>query len=196
VLEEPFHLSYPHVVAEGGTFFLVPESYQAGGVRLYRADGFPRRWSFVETLLAGELVDPSVFRFGGGWWMFAASPALHAADLRLFMAPQLRGPWREHPESPVVRGDPVRARPAGRTIVHDGMPLRFAQDCSARYGSAVSAFAIVELTPSRYRERPAGAQPLLAGSGAGWNATRMHHLDSNEAGDGTWLACADGDASR
>ena len=194
VLDEPFHLSYPQVVAADGTFHLVPESYRAGGIRLYRAAAFPHRWSLVRTLIEGELVDPSVFRFDGRWWMLAASPALRAVDLHLFEASALEGPWREHPMSPVVRGDPVSARPAGRVIVRGGVPVRFAQDCSARYGSAVRAFEIVELSRTRYSEQPVGAEPLFAGSGSDWNGARMHHVDAHQLGDGTWLACADGDA--
>jgi hypothetical protein len=195
VLDEPFHLSYPHVVQADGEHVLIPESYRAGVVALYRARDFPYRWSRTATLVEGELVDPSVFRFGGRWWMFAASPALRAVDLHLFEAPELAGPWREHPMSPVVRDDAERARPAGRTILRDGVPVRFAQDCSTRYGSAVHAFEIVELTRTRYRERPVSEQPLFAGSGTGWNAARMHHVDAHQLGDGSWLACADGDAT-
>jgi hypothetical protein len=194
VLDEPFHLSYPHVVAAEDGFFMVPESWRAGGIRLYRADAFPQRWSCVGTLVEGELVDPSVFRFGGRWWMFAASPAQRAVDLHVFEAPDLRGPWTEHARSPVVRNDPARARPAGRTIVRDGVPVRFAQDCSQRYGSSVSAFEIVELTRTRYRERALGERPFLGPSGTGWNAARMHHVDLHEIGAKSWLACADGDA--
>src|SRR5262249_51325998 len=51
VLAEPFHLSYPHVFSWQGDFYMVPESYQAGGVRLYRATNFPTRWSFERMLI-------------------------------------------------------------------------------------------------------------------------------------------------
>ena len=37
VLVEDFHLSYPCVIEADGQRYMVPESHDAGGVRLYRA---------------------------------------------------------------------------------------------------------------------------------------------------------------
>src|SRR5262249_5301100 len=64
VLDEPFHLSYPYVFESAGTDYLVPESLQAESVRLYKADEFPTRWSFVRPLLRGrDLSDPSLVQY-------------------------------------------------------------------------------------------------------------------------------------
>jgi len=38
VLSESFHLSYPYVFYVGGEYFMIPESYEANSMRLYRAD--------------------------------------------------------------------------------------------------------------------------------------------------------------
>jgi hypothetical protein len=57
---------------------------------------------------------------------------------------------------------------------------------------AVRAFEILELTPERYAERRIGPDPLLAGTGSGWNSHGMHHLDAQHLEDGRWLACVDG----
>ena len=65
VLDEPFHLSYPHVFESGGVQYMVPESLQAQSIRLYRADEFPTRWTFVRPLLAGhDYSDPSLVHYG------------------------------------------------------------------------------------------------------------------------------------
>ncbi|HWT05910.1 MAG TPA: hypothetical protein VN224_09165, partial [Xanthomonadales bacterium] len=160
VLDEPFHLSYPLVLRNGDALWMVPESHEAGAVRLYRAESPGGTWSHAATLLHGELADPTVFEHDGRWWMFAAAPARRAVHLHLFSARAIAGPWREHPHSPVVRDDAATARPAGRVVVHDGMLLRFAQDCSQRYGASVSAYEIVELSETRYRERALAPVPL------------------------------------
>src|SRR5205814_7849375 len=88
VLAEPFHLSYPQVFAHAGEFYRIPESFQAGAVRLYQASPFPGRWQFMATLLEGDyLVDASVFQHGGRWWMFVdASPEQSHDILRLYEA--------------------------------------------------------------------------------------------------------------
>jgi hypothetical protein len=193
VLAESFHLSYPYVFEWAGEHYLIPESFQAGGVRLYRGRPFPTHWEFVATILAGPyLADASVCRFGGRWWLFAdASPTREHDTLRLWHAADLLGPWAEHPASPIVSGDPRTARPGGRVVVSGRRVLRFAQNCEPAYGTDVRAFEVTELTPTAYRERPVGAVPVL-GPGTGWNAGGMHHVDAHDLGDGTWLACVDG----
>lgn len=192
-LEEGFHLSYPCVFEADGEYYLVPESHQAGAIRLYRAEHFPYGWSLVTTLLDGEWVEPTLFRRDGCWWMLAAAPARRATSLHLFGAHELTGRWREHPASPVVRDDAGAARPAGRVVMFNGALLRFAQDCSRRYGERVTAFEIVELSARHYHER-AVAGGLVPGTLAGrWNSSRMHHVDPHQLSEGRWLCCVDGD---
>ena len=194
VLIEPFHLSYPYVFEHDGACYMVPESRQSGAVRLYRASTFPLEWSFVANLLEGEqLVDPSIFVAGGKWWMFVgdASGPEHDA-LRLFGADALVGPWREHPSSPVVRGDARIARPAGRVLVDDSRILRFAQNCQKDYGADVRAFDVDELTLAHYSETAVEPVPAFGADGASWAAGGMHHVDASRRADGSWLACVDG----
>jgi hypothetical protein len=189
VLDEPFHLSYPYVFRWQGEFYLIPESIRAAEVRLYRALHFPDRWVFAGTLIGGErLADPSIFRHDGRWWLLGKA-ANHT--LRLFLADELAGPWREHPQSPVVRGNPRTARPGGRILAEDGRIIRYAQNGEPYYGRQVLAFEIVELTPTVYRERLLG-EPVLDASGEGWNRDGMHHIDPHRTGPGRWLACVDG----
>jgi hypothetical protein len=193
VLAEPFHLSYPQVFASGGEIYMIPESFQAKAVRLYRASPFPSRWNHVGTLLEGRyLVDPSVFQHGGQWWMFVdTSPGESHDTLRLYGAAFLAGPWHEHPQSPVVTGDSSCARPGGRVVELEGRPVRFAQNCMPDYGTDVRAFVIDNLTSTTYCERPTGPGPILGPAGSGWNAAGMHHIDAHDLG-GEWLAFVDG----
>lgn len=194
VLHEPFHLSYPQVFEWRGELYMIPETGRARAVRLYRALRFPFRWRHVATLLTGgRFVDSSVLFHDHAWWMLTdAGPRMQEPVLRLFHARALHGPWREHPASPVVEGDPVTARPAGRVIVHDGTPVRFAQPVAPLYGTQVRAFRIHELTPTRYRETPVSDEPLLGPGSDAWNAHGMHHIDAHRRDDGSWWACVDG----
>lgn len=189
VLEEDFHLSYPYVFEWAGEVYLVPESFRAGVVRLYRARRFPGEWECVAELIAGGLVDPSPFHAAGRWWLLAGGE--ERSELRLFHARDLLERWEEHPASPVVAGDPVRSRPAGRVVVDGDRILRFAQRCDTGYGLDVRAFEAGELTPLRYTERELPG-PILAASGVGWNADGMHHIDPHRVGADSWLACVDG----
>lgn len=192
VLREPFHLSYPQVFPWEGQWYMVPESAEAGAVRLYRADDFPRGWSLVGTLLNGsDFLDPTLFIHDHRWWMLVTRDS-HPDNLYLFSADTLRGPWVEHPQSPVVRGNMHYARPAGRVVWLEGRPVRFAQDCASHYGLQVYALEITRLDPTHYEERLLRDGPILQGSGYGWNARGMHHIDALQREDGQWIACVDG----
>ena len=190
VLAEPFHISYPCVFKWNGVYFMIPETRRAGAIRLYRADSFPDVWHYAGDLLCIEGADPSVFQCGGRWWMFVCAPASGHETLRLYLADALTGPWSEHPCSPIISGDPLRARSAGRVTCFNGMAIRYAQECHPHYGTRVRAFEIVEITPETYVEREI-ERPVLAASGSGWNQDGMHHIDAHLCGD-EWIACVDG----
>jgi hypothetical protein len=194
VLVEPFHLSYPYVFAHEGEYYMVPEARQSGAIRLYRAIEFPVKWRLVGPLIETDsLVDASVFQHSGRWWLLAGDGTDRSHDtLRLYSADTLTGPWAEHPASPVVRGNPHAARPAGRVVTTESRIYRFAQNCHPHYGIDVRAFEITELTPTSYRETSIGTGPILGPSGSGWNAGGMHHVDACQLGDGTWIAYVDG----
>jgi hypothetical protein len=195
VLSEAFHLSYPYVFESGGEFFMIPESSSAGGVRLYQADPFPSRWVFKKTLVSGPThFDSSILEHDNRWWMFTDTGSAPRFDtLRLLQSRTLFGPWTEHPASPIVERDARLARPAGRVIAtREGRILRFAQDCSSSYGASVRALEITRLTPSSYAETQIAGDPILEGSGTGWNGQSMHQVDPHELTEGGWIACVDG----
>lgn len=192
VLTEPFHLSYPYVFECRGDFYMVPETLEANKVSLYKSTSFPTDWSYVGELVHGRCADPSIFHFNQLWWMFACStPYLHDT-LRLYFAPELTGPWTEHPNSPIVAGNKVCARPAGRVVVLDDKIVRFSQDCVPEYGTRVRAFEISQLTTTRYLEAEHQRSPVLTASSDRWNGMRMHHIDPHFKSDGEWIACVDG----
>jgi hypothetical protein len=190
ILREPFHLSYPYVFKWEDEYYMIPEASQTNSIRLYRADEFPLKWSFVSTLLEGRgFRDASVVFFQDRWWMFVA---LSCDVLLLYHAAALFGPWILHPQSPIIMGDYKRARPAGRIILRGDRIVRFAQDDSRHYGNSVLAFEISEITPTSYRERAIKEAPILRAGGSGWNARGMHHVDLHKVSDNQWIACVDG----
>lgn len=191
VLHEPFHLSYPYVFKWKDEYYMIPESYQANSIRLYKAVDFPTQWVFVKKILDGsDYVDSSIFHFNNKLWLFTTSTKSNI--LRLYYANELMGSWIEHPKSPVIEGNAHIARPGGRVVVFDGRIIRYAQDDEPNYGNSVRAFEITELTPNTYKEKEVNGNPILKASGAGWNATGMHHIDPYQINKDKWIACVDG----
>ena len=187
VLKESFHLSYPYVFYLDGSYYIVPETGEASSIRLYKADPFPNRWTFIGEILEGVWMDPSIFFFDGWCWMFA-SPAYGRLDL--FYAESIDGPWRGHSMNPIVEGDIRIARPGGRVLVLGDKVIRFTQDGYPEYGTQVRAFEISELTTTAYSERELPG-PILSPGNQTWNRLGMHHVDPHWV-DGRWLACVDG----
>jgi hypothetical protein len=191
VLSESFHLSYPYVFQAGGEYLMIPESYEANSMRLYRADPFPLKWSYAGTLLEGPWVDSSIFFFEDRWWVFSNPVAPENQVLELFYADAVTGPWQRHPMSPLITGNQRVARSGGRVIILNGRPIRFTQDCFPFYGTGVRAFEVSLLTTSDYAEKELEFSPILSAGGELWRRQGMHHIDPHFINDG-WLACVDG----
>ncbi|HTA46991.1 MAG TPA: hypothetical protein VK789_31315 [Bryobacteraceae bacterium] len=193
VLTEPFSLSYPYVFDWQGDYYMLPEMYQQNCLRLYKAESFPRAWRPVATFLeGGPIADASIFSWQGHWYILACSNPAGNDTLRLFCASCPLGPWREHPRSPVVTGDPCAARPGGRVVEWNGGLIRYAQVCVPRYGTGLRAFRITRLTPEEYSEEAVDAPPIARPGSDAWNSRAIHHVDPCLLPDGTWLAVADG----
>lgn len=191
VLSEESHLSYPHVFQHNGHYFMIPESKQAGDVRLYVATSFPYTWKLKEVLVKEELVDTTALYRNKRWWLFAnRSPY----SLAIFSSPRLTGPFREHPTSPLFVDDPARARPAGAIVLLDGLPIRFVQDNREGYGKRVRAVKVLSMDLTSYHEGLLTPDPFLSEGRSGWNSFGMHHISALQREDGSWVAAVDGNS--
>ncbi len=190
VLDEPFHLSYPYVFKHENEIYMIPESSWDFSVRLYRAIEFPCRWEFEHELLKGyRFADPSVIQYQGTWWMFVSTAGSDV--LNLYYADELKGPWHQHPRSPLLKLNKHIARPGGRLIELDGNLYRFAQDDEPLYGLQVLAFQVTEITKSSYQERQISQFEMDKATKNGWNAHGMHTVDPHLV-NGEWLVAIDG----
>jgi hypothetical protein len=197
VLAEDFHLSYPYTFEFEANWYMIPESCEAGAVRLYKATSFPQKWELVSELLVGErFVDASIVNLDGIWWMFVGierDENTACNELRLYYADRLCGDWIQHPLSPIVRDNMEISRPAGRIVKIDNKLIRFAQDCTKTYGGNASAIQINILTKDCYQEERINPDnPHLFSLGnLDCNGLGMHHLDPIKLDDNRWIACVD-----
>jgi hypothetical protein len=189
VIQESYVLAYPYVFKWQNDYFMIPEAHTETSVRLYKAIEFPYKWQHEGDLIKDEkLFVPTVVRYKEMWWMFTVQPGNET--LRLFYADELRGPWTEHPESPVVEKDLNIARPAGRPFVLDGTLYRIGMDCYPTYGEKVHAFKITEISTKTYKEEMINT-PLVRSSSKGWNAEAMHHVDLFQKAKNNWIGAVD-----
>jgi hypothetical protein len=149
------HVSYPCTFSDGERTYCAPEMSQEDGCAIY-ALGRDGGWTPALHVLRGtRIVDPTIFRFDGRWWLFGAEPPpSHTSVLNAYYADALDGPWTPHGRNPIKR-DVASARPGGRPFFIRGRVYRPAQDCSATYGGALHVMEILALTPTEFEERVA-----------------------------------------
>lgn len=192
ILDEPFHLSYPYVFKFENEYYMIPESKESSAVRLYQATDFPKTWLYSDTLLEGDnFKDSSIVYFQHKWWLFTTTG--NNSSLQLYYTDTLTGKWIEHPKSPIIKKNYHIARPGGRMTIFDNKLFRYTQDCQPFfYGNQVRAFEITEISTINYSERSVNQNPIIRGSGSGWNADGMHNIDPHIVSQNQWIACVDG----
>jgi hypothetical protein len=158
------HASYPYVVRTPEGTFCVPECLRSGEVAAWRLhdDG---TWTKAATLISGRrLVDPTVIRHDGKWWIFATDEDRGSdANLYAWHAPSFFGPWHEHPLNP-LKTDVRSTRPAGPWFSIGDRLVRPAQDCSRTYGGQIVLNEVTKLDESSFEEREIATVRIANGS--------------------------------
>ena len=165
-LREPWHLSYPVVLAADGAVWMMPEAHRSGRLTLYRGDDALENWRPETSIeLDATPVDATPLWYGERWWLFYTPAGPRPQRLHVAWSSKLTGPWHVHPANP-VRIDAAGARPAGHAQVINGRILLPVQDCSSTYGGAVRPLWIERLDEHQFQASlgPALSLPPTAGS--------------------------------
>ena len=156
VLEEPFHLSYPHLFEYQDELYMIPECRESGQIRLYKCTTFPHRWELERVVRDNvSAVDTTVFEHEGRWWMFSSirshTGSEDSAELHLFCSASPLGDWTPHAMNPVSM-NVRRARPAGNVFRLNGKLYRPGQ-IGISEGWGIALCEITSLSPEVYEEK-------------------------------------------
>lgn len=147
VLKQPCHLSYPHILEKDGEIYMIPESYVADEIAVFRARQFPDQWEKAAVLKrGGEPVDSTVFHREGKCWMLT----LECAGDRLML--YALGDGGISGEGFCVTEKNPNARPAGHLFCAGQKLIRPAQDCTESYGCALNFCEVTAVGENRYEE--------------------------------------------
>jgi hypothetical protein len=157
VLDTGYHLSYPFVFEYEGNRYMMPETTSRKTIEVFKCIRFPDQWELHKTIFENiKAVDPTLFFHDHKWWLFAAvadgSSVSRNDELFIYFSDSPFGPWRSHPENPVV-SDVRRARPAGKIFRYRNKIYRPSQDCSVTYGYALRMNEIITLNETSYLEQ-------------------------------------------
>lgn len=152
------HASYPQPVEDNESLFLFPEIAAVSSPVLYRLQpdgvGVSERIA-MKGLEDQRLLDGTLFKHEMRWYLFAGKRGSVNLRLELWVAPEIAGPYRLHPSSPVCL-DPRGSRMAGPIALINGRLYRFGQDGTQNYGGRVSVHRIKDLTEETYEESKCG----------------------------------------
>lgn len=149
ITDFPEHRSYPYVFDYQGQIYCIPEANQTGKVSLYRFEN--DRLTFDCDLLHGKYVDSTLFIHDGKFYLFTTPQSHPHTHLLLFVADDLRGPYRPHFNNP-VKVDCSNSRMAGKIQNIDGDLVRPAQNSTLHYGSSITLNKIVQLSEYQFVE--------------------------------------------
>jgi hypothetical protein len=158
IIEKPYHMSYPFIFREEGSWFMIPETSSNNTIEMYRCAEFPDNWEFYRIIMKDiSATDTTLFYHDGKWWLFTTidrtgSVSGGSTELFLFYSDSpLTDNWVSHPLNPVV-SDEGSARCAGNLFVHNGHIYRPAQDCTMRYGRGFNLKRVTILNENEYTE--------------------------------------------
>ncbi len=149
ILREQHHLSYPFILEAGGSVYMIPESYVANEISLYRAVSFPDKWEKVKPILSDYCtVDSTLFYSGGVLYMLTLN-VKGEPYIELFT---LDDEFNIKSHKTFSSMSESQSRPAGKPFMHGDQLIRPAQDCSEGYGCALNFYRIDKLGENNYEE--------------------------------------------
>ena len=181
--DAPKHVSYPFVFENESALFMLMETGAQKELALYRANSFPKGWAACRVLKTGIYCDCSIIQHHGIYYLFA-NPGL-GDQLEIYLADDLDGSWKAHPQNPQVVGLD-KARNGGGPIHWNGKLYRFAQNCSASYGEKLALYEIDQLDQQSYSESLVNSDFLPRCDK--WNHLGGHHFSLVEFNDKVFYA--------
>lgn len=151
ILEKNTHLSYPYIFSDEGKNYAIIENHRAREVALYQVldDLSLRKIKVIFENL--DVVDPSIIKHEGRFWMFYTLASKGDGALYLAYADMLLGEWKMHKNNP-VKVDISNARSGGKIFLYKQNLYRPAQNCLNSYGASLKINKIIELNEENFAE--------------------------------------------
>lgn len=145
IIEQDYHMSYPCVFENAGTFYMIPETSDNLTIELYRATKFPDDWELIKVLMADvRCVDTTVFPYGND--LYAIGYLLNSKKICLFNL--------DMSCLALTKLDEIMApdRPAGNVIDFQGRLIRPVQVSKKKYGEGIVFQEITSFKKGHFQE--------------------------------------------
>lgn len=135
VIEEEYHLSYPHFVKMNGVLYICPESCNDKTVYFYKCIRFPDEWEkqppFIKNM---DCSDTTFYQCNESLYGFTC--LYHEKPIKLIAFKYENNQVEFSEKNPIYEGG-VLARPGGAIFEENGKLIRVSQDCTEYYGKAL-----------------------------------------------------------
>ncbi|TGV03950.1 glucosamine inositolphosphorylceramide transferase family protein [Flavivirga rizhaonensis] len=158
IIENDYHMSYPLLIEDNGSLYMLPETNQNKTIEIYKCIDFPHKWKLEMNLMEDiEAVDTTIYYKDNKYWMFTNirknEGIAFEDELYIFSSDKLLSKdWVLHPQSPVV-SDVTKSRPAGKIFKKNNTLYRPSQNSKYHYGYGLNIFEIVKLNEEEYEEK-------------------------------------------
>lgn len=159
MLEKDTHLSYPAIIRYGGKIYVYPENGASGKLNIYEYDEFNHRLVNPVCILDEAVADATIVQRDNVYYLTATRFPDTQKKLYLYKADSFLGPYKQVLEKPVIE-ELSHSRNGGNYFTAYGCDYRPSQDCSIRYGGALSIMHVNSLC--NYQESVAfGIKPII-----------------------------------
>ncbi|MBR6533530.1 MAG: hypothetical protein IKT44_03805 [Clostridia bacterium] len=147
-LSTPFHLSYPNIFYIDSDVYMIPESYVAKEISVYKAINFPNKWKKVKTLKKDIItVDTTPLCADGENYLLSYLLNDNGDSLQLFKSHN-----GDLQDCFTIKDAEKQLRPAGNFFKVDNILYRPAQDCKNGYGCALNFYSVNNISHNNYSE--------------------------------------------
>lgn len=159
LLERDTHLSYPAIIVEDGIVYIYPENGQSGELNMYEYDSVNHKLINPTRILNEAVADSTILHYGEEYYICATKYPDTQKGVYLYKSKSLKGPYVQCEQEPFNVGLDS-SRPAGNWFVEGKTLYRPAQDCVARYGSALSLMEVSITGISIEEKKKLSIQPV------------------------------------
>lgn len=152
IYECDFHLSYPFIFKENGTYYIVPESKASGELFRLKCEHFPDKWVKEKVIAKANIVDTTIINYNGVDY-YVSQRVIHAGQFdRLDLFYLENGRLCECKNNP-LKIDAETARGAGKFFEYGAKLIRPSQNCGAQYGDKLNFNEVTEISKDSYSEK-------------------------------------------
>ncbi len=148
IIKEPTHMSFPNIFEHNGQVYMIPETYSANDVHLYKCKEYPYKWEKTDALLSDcHIVDCALYENDGITYIVGYD--IDKESSRCFILNWDK--WQLEEFFP--KGEHCTERPGGTFYKEDGKLKRVIQDCHRTYGEYIRIYDVERIDKEFFIEK-------------------------------------------